>query len=503
MPGVDGRSARPMGIVTSLAAAYLLVRVGGFYLGTSVRRHHLESAAFLFTACVLIAVVANRRTATGTSPFARNLPRWIWLAFPCVAVALFAPAVPLGLFADDFVLLDAARQGRWTVWSDLFRPVLFPLWRAADALPGSTPVVLHLLNILLHGLNSAIVVVLSTRLGLATSSAFVAGSLFAAFPAAVEAVVWPAGVQDVLMTTFVVGFVMALTSRRGRAIDSAIALVLVVAAALTKETGFVAPVAGLLACGALPEGRRPWKVAFAAVGVVVVLLALRFAFVASPEQGLWSFSRYELKELLVRPFATLIVPLRASEIVAIPSVPIFLVAVVVISLSVAAFRWTAADARFRRVLFGVGLVLAAAAPVGVAFFVGPDLFGSRYLYLPAAGWAIALATLLPLPARGQRLVRALPAALLVVCWIAATRAHLRPWAEAAAVRDAILGAAETQAPAGCREVTVSGLPEALEGVPVFVNGFPEAMRERDDRVRFSVGVSGGDCALTWDGAAFR
>ena len=116
---------------------------------------------------------------------------------------LYWPVLFTGLFADDFVLVEAARAGRFTVWSELFRPSLFVVWRVLLAIVPEGAVALHAVNVVLHGVNAFLVYRLAAATGLSRLMALCAGALFLSYPAAVEAVAWPSGIQDVLMTTCV------------------------------------------------------------------------------------------------------------------------------------------------------------------------------------------------------------------------------------------------------------------------------------------------------------
>ena len=152
------------------------------------------------------------------------------------------------------MLVEAARAGRFTVWSELFRPSIFVMWRALLAIAPETAVALHAANVVLHGVNAFLVSRLAGAIGLSRGVALCAGALFLAYPAAVEAVAWPSGVQDVLMTTCVlIVLVVAIASRSQLArISWACAALLV--ALLTKETAIAAPA---LLARARPDPRDP------------------------------------------------------------------------------------------------------------------------------------------------------------------------------------------------------------------------------------------------------
>jgi hypothetical protein len=503
-------------LVSSLACTYLLVLVAGYYLEIGdIRRHHIESASFIFVAVFLIQVLSRRRVegtadaGSGTSSLVEWIPSpgMATLGLFVLAFAVYAPVIRAGLFADDFVLLEASREGRWTVWTEFFRPVTFFVWRNLDRLPGDVGQLLHVLNIGLHALNACLLIRLGERIGLEKSTALATGLLFLSFPAAVEAVAWPAGIQDVLMTACVLGSLLMLTAPSLTVGSSALCIVLALTALLTKETGVVAAPLALMTCTMMRAGRQRWALALAEVAVVGAALIVRFALVPPGGAFAPTLSRYGVKELLTRPFSALAVPLRLSEVTAMPWLPLLLITAVLISLVIAGGRWNRRSRDFHRVLFGVAFVLLAVAPVGSAFFVSDDLLGSRYLYLAAAGWSIVLAIVLRsamarISARAR--VTAIIPLAVVVCWLVITSVHVRLWTEAGQRRDAILEAAERAVPAGCGEVTVLDLPETHAGVPLFVNGFSEAMRQQLPNVRFHSVASAAseECRLTWMQSGF-
>ncbi len=204
------------------SAAYVLLRVSFYYFHTAgTLRHHVEAASIFFVIALILRAMTVDRAA---SPDTAEQPPATWLAavgFAGAALLLYWPALFTGLFADDFVLVEAARAGRFTVWSELFRPSLFAVWRGLLAISPEGAVALHAMNVVLHGVNAFLVCRLAGATGLSRGIALCAGALFLAYPAAVEAVAWPSGIQDVLMTTcvltvLVVGLPAAALSHESR-----------------------------------------------------------------------------------------------------------------------------------------------------------------------------------------------------------------------------------------------------------------------------------------------
>jgi len=500
-------ASRALIVLAGAGTLYALGLLAAFYLHRfDVRRHHIESASFILIA-LLLALVFTRRVES-EEPFTAHavMPSARVLTVAAIGLALlqYWPVVGAGLFADDFVLLEAARQGRLTVWSELFRPAIFVVWRAVAALTASPAASMHLLNIVLHGVNAAMVGALVMRMGLPNWS-IVSGVLFLVFPPAVEAVAWPAGLQDVLMTTFVLAFLLSVMAPGSNVRATIGSLILLVAALLTKETAVCAPMLALCLCFPNQRWRDTWQRIGLAVLAVAGFLVVRMALLPMPDTFRALPDRYGLKELMVRPFQTLLVPLRTSEIEAFPLVALALAAVVVIALYAAAIGWSRRSRAFHTTLAAVCAIFAAVAPVYSYFFVTGDMQGTRYLYLASASWVLLAVNVLDAATVRHRLAVRAAAAFLVVCGLAATRAHIELWLDAAESRDWIVASAEARMKAPCARWAVFGLPAEIRGVPAFVNGFPEAMRSRTPApIRVAPeDADPAECRLTWTGGNFR
>lgn len=129
----------------------------------------------------------------------------------------------------------------------LYRPLTISSFRSINSAFGSSPFWQHLVNVLLHALNSALVVVLARRLKLPHISAGIAGVLFAVLPIHAEAVNEIVGRADLLATC---GVMLALlfqdlafeaTSLRVIVARLTLMGIAMVAAMASKESGIAAP----------------------------------------------------------------------------------------------------------------------------------------------------------------------------------------------------------------------------------------------------------------------
>jgi hypothetical protein len=481
---------KSVALVAAIAAR--VVWVAWSYYFRSAPRYPLETAAISLIAVGLILVLL-RRGGIATAARRDAVSIAALPVFIVAALALYAPSLRLGLLSDDFVLRAAARAGSSIMGTDgFFRPLPLAVWRAL--LAGDSPVFLHVLNIALHGLNAGLVGQLGVRLGLSTAAALAAAALFVTFPAAPEAVAWASGIQDVLMTSAVLGAAVFAAGDVGARQFVAMAG-LFVAALATKETAICFPILALICRMTVARARqlREWTAfggltAIAAIYVVLRASAgIRSEFFSEP-------SRFLFKHIAVTAFGSLAVPWRS------PSSPAaswlaFLTTVSLTALMTAALAiWRRDDVSFVR---GVRLtlwIILAVAPVYTYFYVNTQLEGARYLYLAECGWAplvVDLVWIVTDAAPGRAITRGLIVCAAIVVSAATLHRELSVWVRAADLRDRVLADARLSLEgAGCRGAEFTAVPDSVDGAYVFRNGFREALdlpRDAEappDRCRF-------------------
>src|SRR5262249_37927333 len=141
------------------------------------------------------------------------------------------------------------------------------------------------------------------------------------------------------------------------------------------------------------------------------------------------------------------------------------------------------DGRFVVALIAAAWVLIAVLPVFSLFHVSATLEGSRYLYLPAAGFALLLAVLLGNIARRATaaiapLVVAFSVVVIAFPSLAATRGEVARWSEAAKLRDQVLSSfVQVVPPDFCSTFIAEGQVDNVDGAYVLRNGFAQALRE--------------------------
>ena len=447
-------------------------------------RYRVESAMIALVIIGAIGVALrrdDRSTATGVAPVPLDrpapVPRW-WLAV-CVLAApvLYYGAIGIGFLSDDYTLRNMAQSnlGAGTGW--FFRPVPLVIWRGLLAVADSA-VALHLLNLLLHGVNAYLVAVLGRAMGMRREVALGAAALFLSFPALAEAVVWAAGVQDVLMTTMALGAVVLCARDSLSAGRIALVCALLIVGFGSKETAICIPALIALCCVTRERLRTQWTLYVAIAVVTAVYLAIRLPMGVGADY-LGAPTRYFFKQMFVVAFGTLAAPWRQPSSTFERWQAFIAVTLIVLLLVHACLTWRRSDDRSWRSL-RLGLwILASIAPVFTLFFVGPTLEGSRYLYLASCAWSLLLADLIATATErvsNAPLAFRASVAVIVLVFVVSVQREVGVWGQAADLRDRVLTDARTAlSQSGCAQVAFTTVPDSVSGAYVFRNGFPEAL----------------------------
>jgi len=467
-------------------------------------RYRVESAviAFVIAGAMAIALRAADRPAADTPD--AGVPR-VWLpVFIVAAVALYHRAIGLGFLSDDYTLRAMAQSdslGSGSGW--FFRPVPLLLWRGLLA-AGDSPAALHLLNIVLHGTNAFLVAVLGAAMGTRRDVALGAAALFLTFPALPEAVVWAAGIQDVLMTTTALAAVVLCARTPGVGTGALVCGSLILGFG-TKETAVCIPVL-IAICWMTRERLRRDVAIYAAIAVVTaVYLAIRLQMGIASDY-LAAPTRYFVKQMIVIAFGTLAAPWRAPASPLERWLAFAAAGFVVVLLVHACLTWRRSDHRLQRDIRLALWVLASIAPVFTLFFVGPLLEGSRYLYLASCAWALVLADLIAsMSERVEKrtVVFAASIAVVGVIFAASVQREIGVWQQAADLRDRVLADARAALERDrCVQPVFISVPDSVAGAYVFRNGFPEALGLRPGSEPGSGPAPGSDCTFTWTADRF-
>ena len=506
-----GRRAALIWLVRVLAillGARTLLLAARYLLGApNVPRYQVESSVVAFVVLGALAHATRARDATETLQARSRVvtaSRPALLAVELVgwcaaSLALYWPALRIGFLSDDWTLVDRVRHGAmgW-VHSEFFRPLPLLVWSVLLRLDG--PLAAHLLNVLAHGLVAFLAAHLVAPFAASPLTVLAAGALVLTFPASVEAVTWASGVFDVTATCLVL--LAVLISRRyvdrPRWSTRVALMAIAVSALLCKETALV--VQALVAVDAWASRRliRPLVIDLLVLGVVFAAVGLVRWLLAS-ETVRQPVTRYLLQRWLFGTVGGLAVPWHEAVIASWPWVPI---AGVIIVMSLATmFVVTRSRAGVSRPLVASAVwLLAGSLPALTFFFVARDLQGSRYLYMPAVGYATLLVTMAAGTANpALKKCGGIGLGVLVLLGVVGVRTHQPYWQNAARTRDAVLMAARSdERLRRCGTVSLQGLPDTVFGAYVFRNGAALALSDVAG-VTLSEGAV-PPCVFSWDTA---
>ncbi len=308
-----------------------------------------------------------------------------------------------------------------------YRPVLLLSYAVQWWLHRGAPVGFHVVNVALHALVTLLLLRLLSRLEVPEPVSFGAALIFAVHPVHVEAVTSLVGRGETLAAAFVFGVVLFAVRYRDREKsrwkDLALALLCFALGVFSKESAAVAPLLVLLAYWRLEPGGilerfgRALSRGFPVYAGCAVLLAgnlLARRAVLGGAIKAPTFVIFELENplahvstverisnsaaILFRYVGRLLVPLRLSADESAWSIPVrrgfdpvgaAAIALWVALLAAAVFR----EREKREVAFGVLFFAAAFASTANVFFAIGTILAERVAYLPSAGFALALASI--------------------------------------------------------------------------------------------------------------
>ncbi len=307
----------------------------------------------------------------------------------------------------------------------LWRPVTTALYGIQWAIWGENPAMFHIVNVLLHGVVTALVVLLLAELA-PLALAFVAGLLFAVHPVHVEAVANVVGFAEVFSAAVYLGACLIFLKAGDRIalLPGAAITILFVIAFLAKESAVTLPGALFLLDGArenvgVKEAfsyvRRRWRLYLSLTAAAGLILIGRYAVLGSLASPLAPLGASLLQSEVPRIwtvastwphyFRLLFFPLDMSVDYAPAIIPLafnwtrsgILGAIIVLgTLGLALRLWgeqtLAADRHPPRLFsFGVVWLVITLSPVSNVLFLSGVLLAERTFYLPSVGFVALLA----------------------------------------------------------------------------------------------------------------
>jgi tetratricopeptide (TPR) repeat protein len=353
---------------------------------------------------------------------------WAWRSALCaVALAAYANSFGLGLAYDGVHMVTGDPRTQAATWENIRLIFGTPYWYpvALDNLyrplttfsflfnhavlgNGGHAAGYHVLNFLLHALNVLLLFEVARRL-LGPVPGFFAAALWAVHPVGTEAVSNLAGRADLLAAAGVLGALVVYGGKRPGVYRSLMVAALTLAACLSKESTMVLP--GLMLLWDWTTGRKPRRTDYAAVlAVLAIVLAARWAvfqasawpvpkFVDNPLQGMgfWT-SRLTALKVLGMNLALLVWPANLAFDHSYSQIPPATWRDIGGWVTAAVVAEIAALVTLRRkrdpvLFFAAGFYGLTLLPASNLLLRIGSVTAVRFSYLPAAGFAIAVAAL--------------------------------------------------------------------------------------------------------------
>jgi Dolichyl-phosphate-mannose-protein mannosyltransferase len=503
-----------LALVASAIFTAALIIAGGFLAVDAFRPAPLQHALMNVEGIValsFIAILFLRSSKPGITAGAQGFGAWhaAWALAAILVVTWLAltPVLRTPFLYDDYTHITDASQFTWRSVAHqfgpvagrglFFRPVGFFFYWLNYLWARANPEWWHAASIVLHAICSCLMYALCREVGLSRLASLGGALLFGLSGVSAEAVAWIDARFDLMTTALVLVsliFVCRYTAT-ARIEWLAGALLAGACAMLCKESGFCLPF--LVASLALLRDRKDWKRIARAATFAGVLAVVLFAYRWWALGGIGGYSGAAgvanvihfnfvrtVDALFLRQWAVLFFPFNWSTQVS----PILRAALAATPFLLVAWAWMARPPRSK--LMGcVAFILAAGLPVQHLLLIGPDLGGSRILYLGSVGWALLWAVVLDSIAldtmRGaRRVVAAAAACVLLALQVSMLEHNLQVWRDTAELARAVCVAFGQIVEDSPGRVVVRGLPSTRNGAVFLQNGFPQC-------VEMNTGVTAG------------
>jgi len=412
------------------------------------------------------------------------------------ALLIYRKVLDLGLFADDFVLLEMLHQKNSFDFFRSFtsivndtrsRPVVSLLYLLEGGLGIADGKLPHLSNILLHLLNAGLLIYWIKLLTRNLGAGIFAGILFWCHPIQPEAVFWITGRFDpVCFTFFLLTLIFYLKDLERPSIKYLIAIFgFALLCFFSKETGLmaigVAVGMDLVKLWERDRGEsgkqspsplrrreilRRWAIL---AGLVVIYVLLRVFFTGSliPEEVSGQMRGADFSDRLSISLDHLLIPIWHPD----QSHPWIFWALIIIPAAAVLLNFYR-PARFRYLLIGLALLIFSLIPALGSPVEMKDYVSSRFLYIPSAGLAMTLALLLTdfkKPNFLTRLIGAIAGISLILVYLIQLNKNIIPFQQGQEMISKVIPTmAFAGAPSGRRsDIYLMNFPRSKNGVMLF------------------------------------
>jgi hypothetical protein len=508
----------------ALSAAAIIVRaaVGPFHLVLSVRSPLVSEGICALSATLLLLLSPSGEIRT-PAPAGRGR----MAAVLSITALCLLPLLSFPLVCDEYVQVVLARMmGPETMWQFLthagtdhfFRPLADASIGLDRLCAGLGLAGWHLLSLVLHLINTALMFLFSWRLFRSAGAAFWAAALFGIHGTRAESVAFLARF-DQLATLFVLGglllFDQYLESRRGRLLAASCMVML--CGLLSKESAYVFPLLALW----LLAWRGQWTrrrirdtVPFFAITAATFIYRWNllggiggYSDRATGRPQILNIHVLSLvKALLLRLWSILYFPVNWSE-----QPEPWLAATMAAALLALFALVLLARTGWRSTGFAVAFTLLASLPVAHMLLIGADLRGAAHVYLPSVGFCLLLgATIDSVGRTVLPSARVAIGAALLVFHAAALHHNNLIWSRTAQLADRECRIIARESALSGKASIVQDPPRILNGIAFFANGLPECVTMKSSTaaaiVEFTPELSSpavGTPVFVWDDAGQR
>lgn len=443
-----------------------LIIVRAFYGPFSIVNSPMNAEG-VFALAFVAWVMLGRRDSIVALQASQHL---LWISVLLVlVVGVFWRSLWFPLLSDDYILVTQTARASGSLLRPFiepggdgsYRPVGYLLligsgqWAHADAFRW------HLISLAVHAANMILVYTAAHFVTKNSEVAGIAAAVFALHGTRPEAVTWTAGRFDLFAAFFALAGLVAFLRE-----STIVSALLVGVAIMCKESAYAFP--ALAVAFVIAGGVRLERRLLTTLIAPAVMLAYRFILFHGPggyvdpttghAQILGIRFVPTLKALFLRFWAAMMFPIDWAQ-----RPQFYLAAATMLMVAtVVTLYWL----HRKSAIVLAACTLATALPAIHLLGIGPDLLGSRILYLPAVVFGLFLAVLIG----SSRVIGA-----CVVFFYAATLTHnLAIWGRVSELADRTCVAAAGQL-TGAQSAAIGGIPVAIDGVNFFANGFPECV----------------------------
>jgi tetratricopeptide (TPR) repeat protein len=311
---------------------------------------------------------------------------------------LDAPLIEHGGSLGDFLSSPFWAKGAFSAEStSYYRPLVTLSFALDSAVHGKNPAGYHLTNVALHATNALLLHALLKKHGARAATAALLAAGWALLPRLAEAAAWISGRTDLLASLFTFGALLAWGPSLGRRVVAALLIGLGLLAKESAAAGVLALAAGAWAArGPMPRRFSRTLIELAPLGAVLALYAaLRLQAVGLHDEvaDLGALSRLRTSLEAVGTYAAMLIdafrPRAVIGRIGVTSVGGLAAGIAVVALLAALFRFRSrlgsGTATSLGLCFGALLPVLHIVPIPLL-----TLAADRFLYLPAAGLALAV-----------------------------------------------------------------------------------------------------------------